>query len=201
MNILAQLNADISSVVADIQQSLVQIHNGHRGIGAGTIWHSHGLILTNAHVVESRHGQHHLNVQVPDGRVLPARLLETDRIHDLAALMVEVDDLPTIALGDSHALRPGNIVFAVGYPWGIGHAATKGIVIGQQGPPDFRLASDDWIAVDLHMRPGYSGGPLVNSAGELVGINTMISGPNVGYAIPVHFAKRFLKEALGTAVA
>ena len=201
-NQLQQLNADMAAVVEGVHQVLVQIHNGERGIGAGTIWHSQGLILTNHHVIDGRYGaSRQLTVTLPNGRDVAAKVIRSDPARDVAALMIEVDDLPTIELGNSESLRPGTWVFALGHPWGIANAVTSGIVIGQGAPPEFQMGHNEWIAVSLHMRPGNSGGPLVNGDGCLVGINTFITGPDVGYAIPVHTVKRFLRETLGSGVA
>jgi serine protease Do len=196
---LRELNDAMAHIITTVHQALVQIHNGERGIGAGTIWHSQGLILTNAHVVEGYGRRDHLTLSLPDGRELPARIIETNRQYDLAALYVEADDLPTITLGDSHQLRVGDVVFAIGHPWGVKNAVTTGIVIGLSAPPEVQMPQEEWIAVDAHMRPGHSGGPLVNDRGQLIGINTMITGPAVGYAIPIHVVKRFLKESIGEA--
>lgn len=201
MNILQRLNDEMAEVVDGVHQALVQIHNGQRGIGAGTIWHEQGLILTNAHVVEGRGRSSHLSVTLFDGREFEARIIGSDPRHDIAALMITADSLPTIEPGDSRGLNAGEWVFAVGHPWGIINAVTSGVVIGLNPPPELQLPNEDWIAVDLHMRPGFSGGPLVDRHGRLVGINTMITGPNVGYAIPVHIVKKFLKENIGSAVA
>src|SRR5689334_4250610 len=193
LNLLRDLQNNVADVIENVHKSLVQISNG-RGAGAGTIWHSDGLIITNAHVV---HGHHHLNVTLPDGRTLPTQIIAYDRDLDLAALSVNADDLATIELGDSRLLKPGQWVMAVGHPWGVSGAVTSGVVIGAGGDlPEMRTGRE-WIALDLHMRPGHSGGPLVDSAGRLVGINTMITGPDVGFAIPVQVVKTFLKEALG----
>jgi S1-C subfamily serine protease len=184
----------MASVVENARRALVQVSNSGSSFGAGTIWHSDGLIITNAHVIAGHHG---LNVSLPDGQKLPARVLAEDTDHDLAALAVDATDLPTIELGKSKNLRPGEWVMAVGHPWGVMGAVTGGVVIGlANGLPELPEASHEWIAVDMHMRPGHSGGPLVNVEGRLVGINTMITGPDVGYAIPVHIVKHFLKDAL-----
>jgi serine protease Do len=189
---LQQLDADLSSVVDTVHRSLVQIHNGRRGNGAGTIWHPQGLIVTNAHVA----GRGALRVELPDGRTLPARILAQDPERDLAALRVEAIDLPTIQLGDSRQLRPGQWVVAVGHPWGVEGAATAGIVIGTGSEwPEMPHSGHEWVVVSLHMRPGHSGGPLVDARGRLVGINTMINGPDVGVAIPVHVVVGFLRGA------
>jgi serine protease Do len=126
-NLLQALNAEMASVSDDVKRSLVQITNGRGGAGAGTIWHTDGLIITNAHVIAGRHS---LKVTLPDGNMLPARVLAQDVDLDLAALSVDANSLPTIEPGDSKKLRPGHWVFAVGHPWGITGAVTAGIVIG-----------------------------------------------------------------------
>jgi serine protease Do len=201
-SLLQQLNADMADVVDGVHKVLVQIHNGERGIGAGTVWHAQGLILTNNHVIDGRYGaSHQLAVTLPDQRELPAKVISNDPTRDIAALMIEADDLPTIELGDSKALQPGSVVFALGHPWGIANAVTAGVVIGVHPPPEFNMVHDDWVAVSLHMRPGYSGGPLVDENGRLVGLNTFITGPDVGYAVPVHVVKQFLRETIGSGVA
>lgn len=192
MSALQSLNDELAAVVEQAQRSLVQVRDGRRGAGAGTIWHANGLILTNAHVVS----RSRLDVVLPDGRTLPARLLATDRSRDLAALSIAATDLPPMALGDSRQLRAGQWVFALGHPWGVTNAVTAGIVIGEASEHPAGTEAEDWLAVSLHLRPGYSGGALVDEAGRLVGINTLMTGPDVGVAIPVHVAKRFLQEAL-----
>ncbi len=201
---LQQLNDELAAVTARARCALVQIHNGSSGNGAGTIWHPAGLIVTNAHVVaqDLRHGvigRPRLDVTLPDGRTLPATILAADLDRDLAALSVIAEDLPTIALGHSRDLRPGQWVLAVGHPWGVEGAVTGGIVIGSGVDlPALPRNHHDWIAISLHMRPGHSGGPLVDVEGRLVGINTMIAGPDVGFAVPLHAVKAFLKQELTT---
>ena len=194
MSILEKLNEDLAAVGERALSSLVRVHNGRRGAGAGTIWHPDGLIVTNAHVVA---GHRSLAVTLPDGRELPARVLAEDTEVDLAALRVDAHGLPTIELGDSRRLHPGDTVMALGFPWGVTGGATVGVVIGvDDGLPEERPAGRDWLAASLHLRPGHSGGPMVNSAGRLVGINTLMNGPDVGVAVPVHVAVAFLKRAL-----
>lgn len=193
-DMLERLNADMARAVEQACRALVQIRNGRSGTGAGTIWHPDGLILTNAHVA----GRRGLQVTLPDGRSLPARVLAHDPDRDIAALDIEASDLPVIELGDSRRLRPGQWLLAVGHPWGVAGAATAGVVAGTgRNLPEMPLSGRDWIAVSLHLRPGHSGGPLVDARGCLVGINTMMAGPDLGLAVPVHEAKAFLKEALG----
>ncbi|HLU11051.1 MAG TPA: trypsin-like peptidase domain-containing protein [Oceanobacillus sp.] len=190
-----QLNDELAAIIATVQQSVVQVRDQSRGAGAGTIWHSDGLIVTNAHVV--RRGP--LQVALSDGRVLPATLLARDDEHDLAALSIEATDLPTIQPGNSRRLQAGQWVFAVGHPWGIANAATGGVVIGRGSRvPELPVATNDWVVADLHLRPGNSGGPLVDVSGKLVGVNTMMTGPGVGVAVAVDAVKEFLRRALGT---
>lgn len=198
-NLIQQLNDEISGAVEDVRRSLVEIHNGHGGAGAGTIWRADGLIITNAHVVRGRRG---LKVTLPDQRTLPARLLAHDDQHDLAALSVDATNLPTIQVGDSRLLKAGQWVMAIGHPYGVAGAVTAGIVIGEGAQlPEIAASGREWIAVSLHMRPGHSGGALVDIDGRIVGINTMITGPDVGMAVPVHVVKAFLRQAgLGDAV-
>jgi len=197
-NLLQQLNAEIGQLVETARRSLVQVHSGASGVGAGTVWHPDGLIITNAHVVRN----HSPEVILPDGNVFPARILALDRYRDLAALVVESSQLPAIELGRSRNLRPGEWVLALGHPWSIPGAATGGVVIGTGADlPDIPLSGQDWIAISLPLRPGNSGGPLIDAAGRLVGVNTMMVGPEVGMAVPVDAVKAFLKQALSSTAA
>ncbi|MFQ5855143.1 MAG: S1C family serine protease [Anaerolineae bacterium] len=190
---LRQLNSEMSTVVDGVRRSLVQITNGRRGgAGAGTIWHPDGLIITNAHVVQ----RPSLHVTLPDGRKLPARVLAYDSQLDLAALTVDANDLPTIEPGESTRLRPGDWVLALGHPWGVMAAATAGVVIDVGVPLEMAASRRELIQVSLRVRPGNSGGPLVDVDGRLVGINMMMAGPSVGLAVPVHVVKSFLRQAL-----
>ena len=189
--VLATLNSDLAALSASVLPGMVEIRNGKRGIGAGTVWHAEGLVLTNAHVVE----RGNLHVTTWDGRTAPAHVLAVDKERDLAALRVELTGLPTIALGDSRRLRPGDMVVAFGHPWGVAGAATAGIVISTGNQlADFAAGEREWIAASLRLRPGHSGGPMVDTHGRLVGINTLMNGPQVGAAVPVHVVVGFLKE-------
>lgn len=197
-SILQELNNALADTIEHVWSGLVQISNG-RGAGAGTVWHSDGLIITNAHVV---HGHQNLKVTLADQRTLPAQVIAYDEKADLAALAVDANNLPTIEVGDSRSLKAGQWVMAVGHPWGVQGAVTSGVVIGVGANlPEMGQMQPgrEWVALSLHMRPGHSGGPLVDSSGRLVGINTMITGPDVGFAIPVQVVKNFLKETVGAA--
>ncbi|WP_119071764.1 S1C family serine protease [Aggregatilinea lenta] len=192
-DIVQQLDEELAGIVAAVRRSLVQVRYRDRSLGAGTIWHADGLIITNAHVAQ-RGG---LTVTLPDGRTVPTRLLARDPECDLAALSVEAHDLPATPLGDARALRPGDWVMALGHPWGALGAVTAGIVVGMGADwPEILPGRNDWLVASLHLRPGHSGGPLVDAQGKLVGINTLMNGPDAGVAIPVHVAARFLKDAL-----
>jgi S1-C subfamily serine protease len=138
-----------------------------------------------------------LEVTLPDGRILPARLLARDEDRDISALVVEASDLLAMELGNSKALQPGDFVLAVGHPWGVLGAATMGVVIAVGIPPEMTALGRELIQVSLHLRPGHSGGPLLDARGRLVGVNTMMAGPDVGMAVPVNEVKAFLKERLG----
>lgn len=203
--LLRQIDADLAGVVDRARESLVEISNGRRGHGAGTIWHPDGLIVTNAHVVHVQSPK----VTLPDGRELPAKLLAHDPNLDIAALKVDATNLPTVTLGESTKLRAGEWVLALGHPWGVEGAATGGIVIGvgsdwpelpRAGRNDSRVSAapsgGEWLVASLHLRPGHSGGPMVDAQGRLVGINTMMAGPGVGVAVPVHVVKRFLQQTM-----
>ncbi len=207
-NLLQQWSEGMAAVVHGAHQSLVQITSDEGGLGAGTIWHPDGLIITNAHVViEQYRGRmgmiqetmrRDLRAVLPDGETFPANLIAHDHHNDLAALAIEAADLPTIKPGDSQSLRPGQWVMALGHPWGVPGALTAGVVIGTGAQLPEIGDGREWIALSLKLRPGHSGGPLVDADGRLIGINTMITGPEVGFAIPVNTVKRFLKGTIGT---
>ncbi len=193
MSTLEQISDEMADVAGAVRRSLVHITNGRHGAGAGSIWHPDGLVLTNAHVVGSRG----LTVALPDGREVGAKVVAYDKGLDLAALSVEGNGLPTIELGDSKNLRPGELVLAMGHPWGVQGAVTVGAVIGVgSGAPDAPGSDREWVVANLRLRPGHSGGPMMDSRGRLIGINTMITGPSVAMAVPVHVVKEFLGEAL-----
>jgi serine protease Do len=190
--LLQQLNLEMSTTVENIRRSLVKISNGRHGAGAGTLWHPDGLIITNAHVVQ----RGPINVILPDGRTLPARRLASDEARDVAALAIDATGLPTIELGNSKQLQPGDWVLALGHPWGVSGAVTAGMVIDVGQPLEISAFKREMIQIGLHLRPGHSGGPLVDADGRLVGINTMMAGPDVGLAVPVHVVKNFLHHHL-----
>ena len=113
MNLLNNINQTMTTLIQTVQQSVVRVGNGRSGFGAGTIWHSDGLILTNAHVVQRRRDP---EVTLADGRSFPAQLLAYDETVDLAALYIAANQLPTIELGDSRHIQPGQWVMSMGHP-------------------------------------------------------------------------------------
>jgi S1-C subfamily serine protease len=192
--VLDRLNGQMAAVIDNARRSLVQVHNGRRGNGAGTILHPDGLIVTNAHVVQGRSPR----ITLADGRTMPGRLLAYDEKRDLAAVQIEATSLPVITLGNGNGLQVGQMVVALGHPWGVIGATTAGMVIAVGRPVQGLPFDGDLIQVGCRLRPGHSGGPMVDGEGRLVGINTMIAGPEVGLAVPIHTVKRFLKESLGS---
>jgi serine protease Do len=184
-------------VLQRVQRSLVVLHNGRHGVGAGVIWSRNGgsgaYILTNYHVVA--HGRQ-LRLALENGSEIPARLVATDEEIDLALLMVDAIDLPIAMVADSRNLRVGQLVLAVGHPWGQRGAVTAGLISGlSKAQTRGRRGEVEIIRSDVRLAPGNSGGPLVNASGAVVGINTMIVGGDQGIAIPSHVAQAFVEQA------
>lgn len=183
-------NDEMAALVDEVQQSLVQITGPQGNLGSGIIWRHDGLIITNAHVV--RYSD--VYVTLLDGAIYKAEIIAADDELDIAALAIDAVDLPTTRIGDSRKVRPGQWMVAVGHPFGVLGSATAGTVIANgAGLPEFG-GEREWIALNLRLRPGHSGGPLVDVHGNTVGINTLITGPEVGFAIPVHLVEAFLHE-------
>lgn len=189
---LEDLNKEMSGVVELVRRSLVQVINGRRGAGAGVVWRKDGIIVTNAHVVRKESPE----IILPDGSSTTAKVLAMNPELDLAALRVSDGDLMPISVRDTSDLSAGEWVFALGHPWGVEGAATGGVVIGFGAQiPENPRPHQEWIAVNLPLRPGHSGGALVDAQGRLIGINAIMSGPSVGLAIPAHVVEAFLEEA------
>ena len=170
------------TVAENLRRSTVHVRDG----GSGIVW-TPQLIVTNAHVARrDRHG-----IDLWDGRKLDARVIRRDLRRDLAllsvALMSPAVDAPPARMGDSGALRPGQIVVAVGNPLGFIGALSSGVVHGQ----DRR-----WVRANIRLAPGNSGGPLADVEGRVVGINTMIAG-GLAFAIPSNAVAAFVASANG----
>jgi Do/DeqQ family serine protease len=155
-----------------------------------------GYVLTNSHVVANAA---EVQVTLKDARTYPARLVGSDPATDVALLQVDARDLTAVPLGDSARLEVGDLVVAIGNPFGLGQTVTSGIVsaLGRSGLGI--EGYEDFIQTDASVNPGNSGGALVNSRGELVGINTAILGPSggnigIGFAVPVNMARAVMTQ-------
>ncbi len=165
-------------------------------LGSGVIVSPQGLILTNHHVVEAAD---EIQVALADGRTLPANVVGTDPETDLAVIKIEARDLPAITFGSSDRLGVGDVVLAIGNPFGVGQTVTQGIVsaLGRNhlGINTF----ENFIQTDASINPGNSGGALVDTDGHLVGVNSAIysrtgSSNGIGFAIPVSLAKQVMEQ-------
>jgi serine protease DegQ len=166
------------------------------GLGSGVIVSPEGYTLTNNHVIE---GADEIEVQLADGRQERARIVGTDPETDLAVLKIDLERLPVIAFGDSPSLQVGDVVLAIGNPFNVGQTVTAGIV-SALGRNQLGLSTfENFIQTDAAINPGNSGGALVDSAGNLVGINTAIfsrtgGSLGIGFAIPVATARQVLES-------
>jgi serine protease Do len=168
------------------------------GVGSGLVIDEKGYILTNNHVIDDAE---RLKVTLPDGKVLRGRVVGSDETTDLAVLKVESEQpLPTTQLGDSDSLKAGQIVIAIGNPFGLtgGPAVTAGIVSSLNRSIQTRSGVLELIQTDAAINPGNSGGPLVNTKGEIIAINTanMPYAQGIGFAVPINIAKSILKELI-----
>jgi serine protease Do len=189
------LMSDLAAVVARLQEITVELRTTARAGGSGVIWRADGLVVTSAHVVASGHrGGDDAHVVLADRRRLPATLVEWDRQLDLALLRIEASDLPAAMVGESDHLRPGELVLAVGHPFGIAGAAVAGVL--HAAPARRNNAGPRWIQADLRLAPGNSGGPMADAGGRVIGVNAMIAG-GLALAVPSHAVQAFVKRCAG----
>jgi S1-C subfamily serine protease len=200
---------DIQEILAKVEPAVVSIRTRTlslgdllkpvpgEGAGTGFVIGSDGVIVTNNHVVS---GAQSIEVVFADDRKMPARVLGRDPTTDLAVVKVDASDLPVAALGDSDQLKVGDDVIAIGNALGLqgGPTVTRGIVSAENRTITAENGTrlEHVIQTDTAINPGNSGGPLVNSAGEVVGINTAVAGDaqNIGFSIAITAAKPIIEE-------
>jgi S1-C subfamily serine protease len=167
-----------------------------RGTGSGFIIKSDGLVLTNAHVVN---GADTVTVTLKDGRDFTGQVLGQDELTDVAVVKIKASNIPTVSIGNSEQLRPGEWAIAIGNPLGLDNTVTAGIISAtgrsssDVGVPDKRVG---FIQTDAAINPGNSGGPLLNQQGQVIGINTAIIGgaQGLGFAIPINRAQQIANQ-------
>jgi S1-C subfamily serine protease len=207
---VSQVHIDESSAVINAVNKAMpavvkiqsQTSNGG-GIGTGFIYNSDGWILTNKHVVD---GANQLTVILSDSRELPARLYGIDPLTDLAIVKVDASGLPTVSIGSSSELKPGQLAIAIGNPLGeFENTVTTGVVsgLGRQIVAGGSLSTaaeqlNNLIQTDAAINPGNSGGPLLDSGGQVIGVNTAVSqeAQGIGFAIPIDVAKPIMQQAV-----
>jgi serine protease Do len=229
--VAAELSDELATLARRVRESMVQVQAGPRGMGSGVIWsvgepnaagEAEANIVTNAHVVAAARAQT-LTIRLHDSRELTATVAAVDPTHDLALLRTKASGLRAAEYGDSSALRVGELVLAVGNPWGREGAVTVGVVESRApADPDLELepAEDEnvpeqpherdprrawgvWrprrielIQADIRLYPGNSVGPLADARGRVVGINAMVGG-GLGFAIPSRSVQQFVADADG----
>jgi len=206
---IARLNNFLNELAERLKPALVQIrvkravevHEGQdpfslpeerNSSGSAFIIRQDGYLVTNAHVVTDAE---RIQVKLHDGRRFEARLIGQDDRVDLALVKIEASGLPVAALGDSNKLRVGEFVLALGHPFGLEQTVSFGIVSRKGAPLMVAAPGFDFIQTDAAVNPGNSGGPLVNMAGEVVGVNSMAArNGSIGFAIPINLVKGLLPQ-------
>lgn len=172
-----------------------------RGLGSGFVIDPEGLILTNHHVVENAA---RIDVSIGDERRLRAQIVGADPPTDIAILKIDAHGLPALPLGDSNALRVGDWVLAIGNPFGLANTVSAGIISAKDRTTEDVPGLDpqgfyNFLQTDASINPGNSGGPLVDLAGQVVGVNTAINvqAHKIGYAIPINMVREILPRLVG----
>ncbi len=207
---LARFNDLLSQLAERLKPALVQVRVGRtgpsasgekpeppnearRGTGSGFFIHESGLLVTNAHVVD---GSDSIQVRLANGRRFVGKVIGKDNRVDLA--LVKIDggtDLPVLPLGDSNRVRVGEFVLALGHPFGLEQTVSFGIVSRKGAPLSIAAPGFDFIQTDAAINPGNSGGPLINMAGEVIGVNSMAArNGSIGFAIPSNLVKMLVPQ-------
>lgn len=173
------ITAELATIAQQLRQSTVKVCSSSFGSGSGVIWRSDGVIVTNAHVAT----HHKARVELWDGRVYEAVRISIDPTQDLAVLKIARTNLPVATIGNSDALRVGELVLAVGNPFGDSGAVTSGVIHANKHYT---------VMADIQLFPGNSGGPLADCQGRVIGINTMIAH-GLAMAIPSLTVEKFLQ--------
>jgi len=183
----------------DRGQSQPPVEQRRQGLGSGVIIDSNGYVLTNHHVID---GAEQIRVDLSDGRSLEAKLVGSDPPSDLAVLKVDASNLPILVLGDSDKTRVGDVVLALGNPLGVGQTVTMGIISAKGRQTGLSNGSfEDFLQTDAPINQGNSGGALVNTNSELIGINSQILSPSggsigLGFAVPSNMARTVVEQLI-----
>lgn len=181
------LGTELEALASTLRQSVVEVRTRGTGAGSGIIWSADGLIVTNAHVARTEHA----TIVLWDGRELDGVVTAHDPRRDLATIAIDPGSVTLVAATVGHPtdLRTGNVVVALGHPWGI----TGSIALGVVHAVETRRGAPRWIRADIRLAPGNSGGPLTDARGRVVGVNTLIAG-GLGVAVPTTTVSRFLEQ-------
>ena len=189
---LFDFDREASALVSRLAPSVVEVRAGS-GVGAGTIWRAHGLIVTNDHVVPHERAE----IRLTDGRAALGQVVARDLKNDLAVISIGLGNLP-VAEARTTPVRPGELVLAIGHPFGVRYAVALGIVSAAHAVVEG--LDRPLIRADVAIGPGNSGGPLVDAAGRVVGINAMIGG-GLALAVPSRLAEGLVRAVLARAAA
>jgi serine protease Do len=181
------LGTELEALASTLRQSVVEVRTRGTGAGSGIIWSADGLIVTNAHVARTEHA----TIVLWNGRELDGVVTAHDPRRDLATIAIDPDTvtLSAATIGHPTDLRTGDLVIALGHPWGI----TGSIAFGIIHEVETRRGAPRWIRADIRLAPGNSGGPLTDARGRVVGVNTLIAG-GLGVAVPATTVSRFLEQ-------
>ena len=193
-SVTAGLAQGLAAAVDELRHITVQVRTRGAATGAGVLWNrgesgDRGLVITNAHVVRGDRA----TIELGDGTVARARVVARDPKRDLAALEFEPGRaMVATVVRDSPPLRVGELVIAIGHPGGFVGAATLGIVQATESAREGRAPR--WIRADVRLAPGFSGGPLADATGRLVGVNTMMQG-NLALAVPAAAVEAWVRRS------